>query len=774
MGSRSWALVEQPPTMDRKILPLLCSVFYQAWSGPFFPSLDNYESPGLVDPSSISLPFNPTGESGQQSSQNVFRQAAPGSKMCLTPGCVVAASELINSMDQTADPCTDFYQFACGGFLAKTVIPDHQSSKGAFSVVSDKLNERLRKIFEAESHATEPKVYEHVRNYYHSCMDKETIEKNSVNDLKEIVAKIGGWPVLEGQNWNGENFKWHELSIRASDEGLNSDRMISIGIGTDSKDSLKRVLEIDEPGLGLSREYLIKGFNDKDVQAYYNYMVQTAVFLGANEDVAKTEMKEALEVELKLAELKLPRAERRNKTALYNPMTLGEVQKLYPEIPLIKYTNRILGSADSIVDENEVVNVAVPKYITEFRKYIATVPARAQANYIMWRNVKFAMAYLNEEALQIKLEYSKVLTGKAQEAPRWEKCVKSTAGLDGTYLYFYEGSLTNAVGGMYAKEHFDLNAKDVADQMVENVRAEFKTMLDELDWMDPTTKSRAHTKADKITPHIAYAKEILDDKLINEFYEGIDLRKDSYLKNIIRLKKFISEYYVDEFRKPIDKKSWKTHGGAAIVNAFYNPDENSIQFPAGILDGVFFNADRPLYMNYGAIGFVVGHEITHGFDDQGSQKDGDGNLVDWWEPQSKKRYLEKAQCIIDQYGNYTVEVDGETLNVNGVTTQGENIADNGGIKETFRAYERVVRKYGPEPILPGLGFSQRQLMWLSGASVWCNVRRPASLKNQVLTDPHSPSQFRVNGPFANMPEFAQDWGCPAGTKMNPKKRCNVW
>lgn len=299
-------------------------------------------------------------------------------------------------------------------------------------------------------------------------------------------------------------------------------------------------------------------------------------------------------------------------------------------------------------------------------------------------------------------------------------------------------------------------------------------MLQELDWMDSKTKTRALKKADQITPHIAYAKEILDDKLINEFYEGIDLQKDSYLKNIIRLKKFISLYYVKEFRNPIDKQSWKTHGGAAIVNAFYNPAENSIQFPAGILDGVFFNADRPLYMNYGAIGFVVGHEITHGFDDQGSQKDGDGNLVDWWEPETKKRYLEKAQCIIDQYGNYTVEVEGEVLNVNGITTQGENIADNGGIKETFRAYESVVRKYGPEPILPGLGYSQRQLMWLSGASVWCSVKRPASLKNQVLTDPHSPGIYRVNGPFANMPEFAQDWGCPVGSKMNPVNRCNVW
>ena len=613
--------------MDRKILPVLFSIFYEVMSGPFFPTLPYYGSHGLIDTSHLSIPFVPTGKQVEQNSVNPLRQAAPGSKMCLTPGCVVAASELINSMDQTADPCTDFYQFACGGFVAETVIPDHQTSKGSFSIVRDKLNERLRKIFEAKSLATEPKVYEHVRNLYQTCMDTETIEKNSVNDLKEIVGNLGGWPVLQGEKWTGENFKWHELSIKASDEGLSSDRMISIGIGTDSKDSLKRILEIDQPGLGLSREYLIKGFNDKDVQAYYNYMVQTAVFMGASEEVAKVEMKEALELELKLAELSLPKEERRNKTALYNPMSLKQVQELYPEIPLIQYVNDILGSADVTVDETEVVNVAVPKYITDFRAYIATVSPRAQANYIVWRNIKFAMGYLNEEALQIKLAYSKVLTGKAQEAPRWEKCVKSTAGLDGTYLYFYEGSLTNAVGGMYARKHFNLDAKDVADQMVHNVREEFKKMLQELDWMDSKTKTRAQKKADQITPHIAYAKEILDDKLINEFYEGIDLQKDSYLKNIIRLKKFISLYYVKEFRNPIDKKSWKTHGGAAIVNAFYNPAENSIQFPAGILDGVFFNADRPQYMNYGAIGFVVGHEITHGFDDQGSQKDGEGRYI---------------------------------------------------------------------------------------------------------------------------------------------------
>jgi predicted metalloendopeptidase len=434
-------------------------------------------------------------------------------------------------------------------------------------------------------------------------------------------------------------------------------------------------------------------------------MVQTAVFMGAEEEVAKVEMKEALELELKLAEMALPREERRNKTALYNPRTLMMVQQLYPEIPIIEYVNKIHGSDNVAYDEEEVVNVNVPKYITGFREHISKVSNRVQANYLIWRIVQDSMRYLNEEALEIQLAFNKVITGKATKSPRWEKCAKSTAGLREPNLYFKEGSLTNAVGGMYAKKHFQLDAKEKADEILDNVRTEFKKMLDELNWMDATTKAKAHTKVDQITPHMAYAKEILDDNLINEFYSGLNLEKDRYLKNILRLKRFINAYYISEFRNPIDKQSWKTHGGAAIVNAFYSPEENSIQFPAGILGGVFFQKDRPLYMNYGAIGFVVGHEITHGFDDEGSQTDGEGNLVDWWEPETKQKYLEKAQCIIDQYGNYTVEVDGEILNVNGITTQGENIADNGGVKEAFRAYDSVVRQYGPEPILPGLEYT---------------------------------------------------------------------
>ena len=491
-------------------------------------------------------------------------------------------------------------------------------------------------------------------------------------------------------------------------------------------------MEVDQFTPGLEREYLIKGFDDKDVQAYYKLMVNMAVMLGAEEELAKKEMEDALKLELKLAEFALSREDRRNETALYHPMPLSDIQSLYPEIPLLDYINGINIYEEGFVTEDEVINVPVPDYVTKVREHLAKVPDRVLANYIIWRNVKEVISLLNAEALQHDLEYDKVLTGKSQDLPRWEKCTKSVSGLgDPKDLYFLEGSLSNAVGSLYARNYFKLEAKNKVDEMVELIRAEFSKMLDELDWMDSETKEKAHTKLEKMASYMAYPKELLDNDLLNEYYAGLDLKADSYLKNYLRLKLFIGQYYAKEFKNKVDKKDWRTHGGAAIVNAFYSAEDNSISFPAGILGGVFFDPDRPAYMNYGAIGLVIGHEITHGFDDQGSQRDGDGTLVDWWQPETKEKYLEKAQCIIDQYGNYTIDIDGETYNVNGINSQGENIADNGGLKESLRAYDHHVATHGPEPVLPGLGYTHRQLFWLSGASIWCSVIRPSKLKQQV-------------------------------------------
>jgi predicted metalloendopeptidase len=491
-------------------------------------------------------------------------------------------------------------------------------------MVGDKLNERLRKVFESKATSGQPKAYDSVRNLYKSCMDEDYIEENAANHVKDIMKKLGGWPLLEGDKWTGTGFTWYQLAEKANRLGFDTDKLLTITISTDDQDSTRRLIKLDQPSLGLDREYLIKGRKDKDVQAYFTYMVETAVFFGAIRDQAEKELEEVLELELKVAAMSQPKEERRNVTALYNPLPLSQLKTFWPGIDWVEHMNQVLDHPNVTVTGTEVVNLATPSYMRQAGEYLPAVSPRVLANYMHWRYVKSTMAYLGRKALDIKLDYDKVLTGKSQQTPRWETCVKSTAGIDANYLYFLEGSLTNAVGAMYAKQYFPAEKKQVADEMVEQIRKEFKTMLDELDWMDAATKVKAHEKVDKMDAHIAYAKEILDDKIIDKFYTGLNLGSKAYLQNFLDLKKFINMYYVENLRKPVDKHSWTTHGGAAIVNAFYNPDENSIQFPAGILEGAFFQADRPRYMNYGAIGLVVGHEITHGFDDQGSQKDGEG------------------------------------------------------------------------------------------------------------------------------------------------------
>jgi len=690
--------------------------------------------------------------------------------VCLTKGCVKTAADLIKSIDESVDPCQDFFQFACGNYIKETQIPDHKSKYGTIYKLAETLNRRLRESFESESDSSEPKAYENVRNLYHSCMDTEAITNNSERDLKAIIQSLGGWPVLD-DTWESKNFKWLEKSFDAWEIGFNFEGLIAIDVVTDQKNATKRILKIDQPKLGLSREYLMEGKEAKSVNAYRNYMVNIAVLLGADQTLAEIDMTEVLDLELQVAEISLPKEERRNKSALYNLLPVKDLSTLYP-LPWLPHLKKIVAD----LEEDEPVNVAVPEYLTNLNRVISNTTPRTIANLLMWRHVQFAVDFLTEEAKEIKLEFEKVIKGKSRKSPRWEQCAKKTAGLDDhSALYRTEGSLTNAVGSMYAKAHFPQSKKKMMEEIVGRIRKEFRTMLEELDWMDEDTRAKALNKIDLMVSHIAYSNEILDTEILDQFYDGLTLRRENgYLGNILQLKQWINSYHSKEFRKVRDPQSWKTHGGAAIVNAYYEAKQNSMIFPAGFLDGIFFQEDRPLYMNYGSIGVVVGHEITHGFDDRGSQNDATGALVDWWEPETKERYVEKTACVINQFNNFTVEVLGETLNVNGINTQGENVADLSGLKAAIRTYEKIVERWGEEPGLPGLSYSARQLFWVSYARNWCSVRRPASLKDQVLTDPHSPARFRINGPISNQPKFSEDWSCPLGSPMNPEEKCEVW
>jgi membrane metallo-endopeptidase-like protein 1 len=663
-------------------------------------------------------------------------------------------------MDRNVEPCDDFYRFACGGFLKSTVIPDDKVSVTSFSVISDEVQEQLRTSIEEPSSPNEPKPFRLAKNLYKICMDEKAIEEQGLDPLLKLLKLLGGWPVLEGESWNENEFDWILTTYKFRDMGYSVDYFLDFSIGVDLKNSTQRVIDLDQASLGLSREYLSKGMDEKIVKAYYSYMVDIAVILGADKEYAEKELNASLAFEMQLSNISLPNEKRRNATLLYNPMTITELSKNYPSIPWKEYFSRLLPPSIQ-VQENEMAIVNVPSYIKDLENLLKNTPKRTQANYVMWRAAAASVSYLTEEVRKRQLAYSTVLSGRTERESRWKECVDIVSG-----------SLSLSVGALYVRKYFHEDAKKNAVEMVTDIRNQFKQILRNVSWMDEETKKSALDKAMSMSSHIAYPDELLDDSKLEEFYKDLELAEDNYLQSILNLTLFGTEYSFSKLRKPVNKSDWVTHGRPAVVNAFYSSIENSIQFPAGILQGIFFSNDRPKYMNYGAIGFVIGHEITHGFDDQGRQFDKEGNLVDWWAPSTKEKYLEKASCIINQYGNYKVDEVNATLN--GINTQGENIADNGGIKEAYYAYLDWTKRNGQEQRLPDLDWSPRQMFWISAANTWCSTYRPEALKLRITTGFHSPGEFRILGPLSNMPEFAEDFNCPIGSKMNPEKKCAVW
>lgn len=680
--------------------------------------------------------------------------------LCLSSGCIHEASSLLDKMDLTADPCKDFYQFTCGKFR-KRRIPFDKSSISTFSVISDNLQEQLLTVVSAPVEKNELRPFLFAKNLYSMCMNKKQIEAEGADKVKHLLHELGGWPVLEGDLWDVGSFNWKKTIYAFRKYGFSVDFFIDFSVGTDLKNSTARIIDLDQGALGLSREYLIKGMDNKLVKAYYSYMVDIATLFGADHARAEKELMESLQFEMSLANISLPLEQRRNATKLYNKMTIADLQTKYPSIPWKEYISTIMPKRISIT-ENEPVILNVPKYVSDLEGILMHTPKRIQANYLLWRAAASTVSYLPEIFRNRQLAYATAISGKTERESRWKECVDVTAG-----------SMSLAVGSQYIRKFFDEASKKSALELVQRIRKEMYKILNTVDWMDDATRMSALDKAKSMTAHIAYPDELLDNNKLVEFYTGFEVNNGSYLEAIMNITKFATDYSFGRLRDPVNKTEWISHGRPAVVNAFYSSIENSIQFPAGILQGSFFSNARPKYMNYGAIGYVIGHEITHGFDDQGRQFDKEGNLVDWWAPKTMENYLERARCIIYQYGNFT---DSQVnMSLNGINTQGENIADNGGIKQAYRAYVEWAKENGNEPRLPGLQqFSERQMFWISAASTWCTVYRDEALQNRITTAFHSPGEFRVKGPMSNMEEFASDFQCPRGTPMNPVKKCTVW
>jgi predicted metalloendopeptidase len=690
-----------------------------------------------------------------------------GSNVCLTEACIEAAARLFKTMNRSADPCDDFNEFACGKFIKESVIPEDKSSYSTFTPTSEAVAERGRTILEEGPTDADWPVFKKAKEHYKACMDKPKLEELGVEPAKAKLRELGGWPVLEGDNWTGaDTFQWYNRIYDMNRLGFGKNYLFSLDVGTDDKNSSWRAIFLDQPSLGMSREYLVKGFNDSDVQHYFTYMKETAVLLGADPETAATELEETLLFELELAQVTAPREERRNHSLLYNPVVLGQYESLPGHPPSwTDYVDKIL--LDTHVGPDERIIVNDPNYVKNVSRILANTKPRVIANFLGWHAAQSLMSYLNQAARDIRQRFSKALTGVDTPPPRWKTCVE-VVGFD----TFSDASFRIPAASLYVQRYFSAEAKEAMIDMIKYIQQAFLQILDDLTWMDPKTKEKAKHKMLQMHQFIAYPDEILDRDIVEKHHEGIEIKADDYLGNALRLTQWDKQFKFGRLREKVDKTSWLEHSLVAMVNAFYSSSENSIQFPAGILQGAFFNHLVPKYLNFGAIGGVIGHEITHGFDDQGRQFDVEGNLQDWWEEETKTQFVEKAKCIIDQYSGYkSVQVN---MSLNGITTQGENIADNGGIKEAYDGYERWVKDHQEEDLLPGLNFTSQQLFWISWGQVWCSKYRDPALRNQIQTGAHSPGEFRINGPMSNSPQFAKAFDCPVGSRMNPSQRCSVW
>ncbi|KAK9869344.1 hypothetical protein WA026_003101 [Henosepilachna vigintioctopunctata] len=592
-------------------------------------------------------------------------------------------------------------------------------------------------------------------------MNEDYINEEGLLEAQTLLNSLGGWPVLQ-EVWDSNSFKWIEAIKLFKEKGLDFNFLLRIIAGKDFGDTSKRIIIIDQPSaFGLNTHILHKGIHDPTVKKYFELIVDTAIMFGADEFKASEEMHDALDFEIKLSNLLVSKTLNRNTSYFYNKMTLKELTQQYGSIDWMKLLRNIFPEEVKLYDEKQVL-VEVPKYIERLERLLKTTSQRTIANYLFLRVVLEIYPFLPQKFEDRLLKFKKAVLGTSAHPPRWKTCFLLT-----------DKHMSVLLGATYIRRFFNDDIKKSAAEMVKYIVTTFETSIkEETPWIDEKTKQRALEKAEAIRAHVAYDKELLDDNNLSEIYSGLHIMEKLFLQSFLNLNKLEWNRLLGKLLEPVEKNDWRDNSAPITVNAFYKRLDNSIIVPAAILQDIFFNKDRPSYLNYGAIGTIIGHEIVHAFDDEGSQFNKDGNLKNWWEEATKTAFIEKTKCFINKFNSIRVEEVG--LNVSGERTVGENIADNGGAKQAYLAYNSWTRNYGEESKLPGLQYTPRQLFWIAGAQNWCSKERKEYLKQLIARDPHTPHKYRVNGNYQNLEFFAKDFKCPLGSNMNPRNKCSIW
>jgi putative endopeptidase len=645
----------------------------------------------------------------------------------------------LTAIDRSADPCNSFYQYACGSWLKNNPIPPDESSWGRFDELFQRNQQILRTILEdSAQHEERSAIDQKIGGMYQSCMNEAQIEKIGPAPLQPELERIA--KVANRQDLVEEVAHLHEQQVPA---------FFGFGSEPDPTNARMNIASIDQGGLGLPEKDFYFRTDARSVEVRAKYVLHIAKMFelsGVASAEAKNKAEGIMALETMLAKGSLDVTARRDPKALVHEMPKAELAALSRQFNFDQYFVRVR------TPEFSKLNVAVPEFLKTMDSVLTTQKMETVRDYLVWHYLSASARLLPKAFVEENFDFfGRTMTGAQQMKPRWKRCVSAT-----------DDELGEALGRRFVEKTFGEQGKKRTLEMVHEIEQQMALDIQGLTWMSAPTKREALVKLQAVTNKIGYPDKWRD-------YSTVEIRPADYFGNWYRANEFENKRQVDKIGRPVDRAEWGMT--PPTVNAYYDPTQNNINFPAGILQPPFYSNQADDAVNYGAAGVVIGHELTHGFDDEGRQFDADGNLKNWWQKSDEEQFQKLAQCFVNEYGGFS-PVSGVELN--GKLTLGENTADNGGIHLAYAALLDDLAKKTLPLSTKADGFTEPQQFFLGFAQIWCENQRPEEARLLAQTDPHSPGKFRVDGVVSNMAEFSQAFSCKPGDRMFAARSCRVW